>query len=140
MERSRNLFKDTQLNVEPSDSQPLLFPLCHTSFRPLPVVPEQTQFRSNVQTTMTCPRHAFQLHPIISKSELEILWLCVLVWPAQENVYFEIYLSQNGWMFLMVIHTWTVLNWRYKSSYFFSQLRLPLCPLLLIWVMFQGGC
>lgn len=123
-----------------TDSQPLLFPLCHTSFRPLPVVPEQTQFRSNVQTTMTCPRHAFQLHPIISKSELEILWLCALVWPAQENVYFEIYLSQNGWMFLMVIHTWTVLNWRYKSSYFFSQLRLPLCPLLLIWVMFQGGC
>lgn len=87
------MLKATQLNMELSDSQPLLFPLCHTSSWPLPVLPEQTQFRSNVQTTMTCPCHASPLNPIISKSELEILWLCVPVWFAQKNVYFEICLS-----------------------------------------------
>lgn len=91
--------------------QHLIFPLCHTS-RPLPVLPEQTKFRSHIQAMMTCPCHTFKVNPIISKSELEILWLCVLVWPAQENVYFEICLSQNGWMFLIALHTWTMLNWR----------------------------
>lgn len=50
---------------------------------------------------MTCHRHTSQLNPIISESELEILWLCAAVWPAQEDVYFEMCTSQSGWIFLM---------------------------------------
>lgn len=50
---------------------------------------------------MTCHCHTSQLNPIISESELEILWLCAAVWPAQEDVYFEMCTSQSSWIFLM---------------------------------------
>lgn len=82
--------------------------VCHTSSWPLPVLPEHTQFRSNVQAMMTCPCHTFQLNPIISKA----LFLSAL---PMENVYFETRLSQNGWMCLMAFHTRTMLKWKCRA-------------------------
>lgn len=85
------------------------------------------------------PCHAFQLNPVISKSEMEILWLYVLVWPAQENVYFEICLSQNCWMFLTVIHTWTMLNWRYRVTTSSHNRDRPFAPCSQFGFCFKDG-
>lgn len=113
--------------------QPLIFPLCHTSSQPLPVLLEQTQFGSNMQAMMTCPCHTSQLNHIISKA------LCSCLACPGKCLFWDMPLSEQ----LNVLDGLSHTHGPHRPGGIESLLHLTtetiLRALLPIWGLFQGG-
>lgn len=72
------LIQVPQLKEEQEIPPPPLSTVSPPTFPPLPVLSEQAQFKCNVQAVIMCLSH-LPIKPYNSKSNLEILWLCVCV-------------------------------------------------------------